>query len=32
VLTVHSHLAGLDRDYRYRAPEIAAPATPAQPA
>lgn len=32
VLAVHSHLAGLDRDYRYRAPEIAAPTTPAQPA
>lgn len=32
VLAVHSHLAGLDRDYRYRAPEIATPATPVQPA
>jgi uncharacterized protein (DUF58 family) len=31
VLAVHSHLAGLDRDYRYRAPDAAAPATSAQP-
>ena len=30
VLAVHSHLAGLDRDYRYRGPRLAAaPAVPA---
>lgn len=32
VLAVHSHLAGLDRDYRYRASRPAAPATSAEPA